>query len=81
MPLTKETVQDKVTVDEYCNVHVREATRIIEDGVVIGKSFHRRVITPISDLTLEPDGTAKTIATNLHTPECKAEYIQRTQNV
>lgn len=50
MSLTKEIVIDQITIDENCNVMVREATRIMEDGVQLSQSFYRYAYSPGSDL-------------------------------
>jgi hypothetical protein len=54
MSLTKQTVVDQITVTENGTVLYREATRIIEDGVAISKTFHRSSLTPAQDLTGVP---------------------------
>lgn len=77
MAITKQIVQDKITVDEYGNVMIREATRLIENGEVIGQSFHRRVITPENNISNEPNGFGKDIAEKIHTPSLKAAYQAR----
>ena len=46
MALTKETVVDKIEVLEMGNVQVRTATKVLENGVVLSKSFHRHVLEP-----------------------------------
>ena len=46
MALTKETVVDKIEVLEMGNVQVRTATKILEDGVLLSRSFHRHVLEP-----------------------------------
>jgi len=54
MAITKTTVVDKIEVVGW-NVQVREATHFEEDGQpVSGKSFHRYVLNPDSDLTDQP---------------------------
>ena len=54
MALTKETVVDQITVTENGIVLVREATRIMEDGVQLSQTFHRTSLTPGQDLTGQP---------------------------
>ena len=54
MALTKETVVDQITVTENGIVLYREATRIMEDGNEISKSYHRTSLTPGQDLTGQP---------------------------
>ena len=46
MALTKETVVDKIEVLEMGQVQVRTATKVLENGVVLSKSFHRHVLEP-----------------------------------
>ena len=46
MALTKEIVVDKIEVLEMGNVQVRTATKVLENGVVLSKSFHRHVLEP-----------------------------------
>jgi hypothetical protein len=73
MTLTKETVQDKVEVLEDGTIQVRTVTRVVEDGNVIGQSFHRHVIAPGQDLTNE-SGKAREVAETVHTTEVIAAY-------
>lgn len=46
MALTKEIVVDKIEVLEKGQVQVRTATKVLEDGVVLSRSFHRHVLEP-----------------------------------
>ena len=46
MAITKETVVDKVEVLEMGQVQVRTATKIVEDGNELTRSFHRHVLQP-----------------------------------
>ena len=46
MALTKETVIDKIEVLEMGQVQVRTATKVLEDGVMLSRSFHRHVLEP-----------------------------------
>lgn len=54
MSLTKQTVVDQITVTENGIVLYREATRIMEDGNQISKTYHRSSLTPAQDLTGVP---------------------------
>ena len=54
MSLTKTTTVDQITVTENGIVLYREATRIMEDGVELTKTFHRSSLTPAQDLTGVP---------------------------
>ena len=51
MAITKEKVIDQITVTENGAVFYREATRIMEDGNELSKTFHRSSLTPGQDLT------------------------------
>jgi hypothetical protein len=52
--LIKTTSVDQITVTENGIVLYREATRIMEDGNEISKSYHRTSLTPGQDLTDQP---------------------------
>jgi DNA-binding transcriptional LysR family regulator len=54
MSLTKTTTVDQITVTENGIVLYREATRIMEDGNELTKSYHRSSLTPAQDLTGVP---------------------------
>ena len=54
MSLTKSTVIDQITVCENGTILYREATRIMEDGKELSKTYHRNSLTPGQDLTGVP---------------------------
>ena len=54
MSLTKTTTVDQITVTENGIVLYREATRIMEDGKELSKTYHRSSLTPAQDLTGVP---------------------------
>jgi hypothetical protein len=54
MSITKTTTVDQITVQENGSVLYREATRIMEDGVELTKTYHRSSLTPAQDLTGVP---------------------------
>ncbi len=58
MSLTKTTAIDSITVTENGIVHYREATRIMEDGNELSKTYHRTSLTPGQDLTGIPANIA-----------------------
>jgi len=58
MSLTKTTAVDQITVTENGIVLYREATRIMEDGNELSKTFHRSSLTPGQDLTGIPANVA-----------------------
>lgn len=51
MALTKTTSVDQITVTENGIILYREATRIMEDGTELSKTYHRSSLTPGQDLT------------------------------
>ena len=53
--LTKEIKVDQITVTENGVVLFREATRILEDGVELSKTYHRSSLTPGQDLAGVPE--------------------------
>ena len=71
--ITKQTVIDQITVQENGIILYREATKIIEDGVEITKTYHRSSLTPGQDLTGQPDKVIA-IAQAAWTPEVIAAY-------
>ena len=73
MSLTKETVIDKIEIVEGGVVQVRQATKIIEDGNEISKSYHRWTIAPGQDYSDQPDNV-KSICAVAHTPAAIAAY-------
>ena len=54
MSLTKSTVIDQITIAENGIILYREATRIMEDGKELSKTYHRSSLTPGQDLTGVP---------------------------
>jgi hypothetical protein len=54
MSITKTTTVDQITVTENGIILYREATRIMEDGVELTKTYHRSSLIPAQDLTGVP---------------------------
>jgi hypothetical protein len=73
MSLEKQTLVDKIEVLESGCVQVRTATRIIEDGVAISQSFHRHVVAPGDDYSVE-DARVQAVCAAVHTPEVIDAY-------
>ena len=85
MSLTKQAVIDQITVTENGTVLFREATRIMEDGKELSKTYHRTTLTPAQDLTGVPANVVA-ICNAAWTPEIIAAYqaqiaSQRNQGV
>jgi hypothetical protein len=73
MSLTKQTVVDQILVQENGSVLYREATRIMEDGVELTKTYHRSSLTPAQDLTGIPANVVA-ICNTVWTAEVIAAY-------
>ena len=71
--ITKQTVIDQITVQENGIILYREATRIMEDGKELTKTYHRTSLTPGQDLTGQPEKVVA-IAQTAWTPEVVAAY-------
>ena len=73
MALTKSTVIDSITVTENGIVLYREATRMMDDGNELSKTYHRSSLTPAQDLTGVPANVVA-ICNVAWTPEVIAAY-------
>lgn len=73
MAITKTTNIDQITVTENGIVLYREATRIMEDGNELSKTYHRSSLTPGQDLTGQPANVVA-ICNVAWTPEVIAAY-------
>ena len=73
MALTKEAVIDKMEVLEDGQISIRTANRILEDGVVISQSYHRKTIAPLDDISGEAAKVQATANANW-TQEVKDAY-------
>lgn len=75
--LTKEIVNDKIEILEDGTIQIREATKILEDGVVISKKFtNRRCLDPGATVDDEVQ-EIKDIAGIVHTPERVQKFKQK----
>jgi len=73
MSIEKVKVIDQITVTENGIILYREATKIIEDGVELTKTYHRSSLTPGQDLTDQPANVVA-IANTVWTDEVVAAY-------
>jgi len=73
MSITKEINVDQITVTENGIVLYREATRIMEDGNEISKTYHRTSLVPEQDLTGVPANVVA-ICNTAWTDEVKTAY-------
>ena len=78
--LEKITVVDKIeALMDLGVIQVREANRIMEDGVKISESFHRYTLAPGQDYSDKPDEVQQACGL-LHTPERIAAYLAAQSN-
>lgn len=67
MTITECSVIDKIEVLENGQIQVRQANKVLKDGVEIAKSYHRSVLAPGDDLTnQDPRVVAVALAVWLH---------------
>ena len=70
MALTKTTENDKIEVVNKWNIQVRTATIIKEDGVVLSRSFSRKVLVPG-----ELDASDNLVETNISGEDADVQAI------
>ena len=78
MALTKEQVIDKIEIVENGIMQVRQATRIMEDGKEISKTYHRWSFEPGTDVSAQP-ANVQAIAAAAWTPAVIAAYQAQIQ--
>ena len=71
--LVKKVVIDSIEVLESGHIQVRQATKIMEDGKELSKSYHRWVVSPGDDYSTQ-DERVKKIAQVVHTKEVVDTY-------
>jgi hypothetical protein len=79
MSIEKVKVIDQITVTENGIVLYREATKIIEDGVELTKTYHRTSLIPGQDLTGQPANVVA-ICNTAWTSEVVAAYQAQEAN-
>ena len=74
MALTERTTDDKIEiVGDFKHIQIRTATIIERDGVEISRSYHRRVVGPLDDISGET-AEVQALAAVVHTDDVKAAY-------
>ena len=68
MALTEDAIVDSIEVLPDGQIQVRKANRVFRDGEEISKSYHRHVVAPGDDLSLEDPRVAE-IGAVVHTAE------------
>ena len=80
MAITKETAIDQITVTENGIILYREATRIMEDGTELTKTYHRTSLVPGQDILNEPSNVVA-ICMVVWTPQVISDYQASTAKV
>ena len=75
MALTKEITYDYEIRSEFKHINERRRTAVLEDGVELSFSYHRRVLAPDADVSGESD-EVKGMASALWTDEVKASWAE-----
>jgi hypothetical protein len=73
MALTKTTVTGQIEVGENGTIGLRTDTVVLDDGVELNRSFHRKVLAPGDDVTGE-DAKVQSVANAVWTDEVVAAY-------
>ena len=73
MSLTKEQAIDKIEFTEKGILHVRQITRIMEDGNQLSSSYHRWSFAPGEDISEMP-ANVQAIAAAAWTDKVIADY-------
>lgn len=76
MSLSKTQLEDKIEVIDangIKQIHVRTATIITDNGTEIGRSYSRKVVSPLSDLD-DCSPEVRSIASAVFTPEVIQAY-------
>ncbi len=68
MALTKQVVIDKIEILEDETIQYRLATRVFDDGVLIGENYHRLSPLTPGDSLVGIDARVRAIANLLWTP-------------
>ena len=76
MALEKVVTYDYEIKSEFRHIQEREKTSIMEDGVELSYSYHRRVLTPDMDVSSERD-ELKNMANSLWTDDVKKGWSDK----
>ena len=74
MALEKKTVTGQIEVGELGTIGLRTDTVVLDDGVELNRSFHRKVLAPGDDVTGE-DAKVQAVANAVWTTEVVAAFV------
>ena len=75
MALTKVITYDYEIRGAHKHINERQKIAVMEDGIQLSYSYHRRVLTPDMDVSSESD-EIKGMAVALWTDEIKAAWVE-----
>lgn len=73
MALEKKTVTGQLEIGETGTIGLRTDTVVLDDGVELNRSFHRKVLAPGDDVSGE-DAKVQSVAGAVWTDEVVAAY-------
>jgi len=73
MALEKKTVTGQIEVGELGTIGLRTDTVVLDDGVELNRSFHRKVLAPNADVSGE-DAKVQAVAAAVWTDEVVEQY-------
>ena len=74
MALEKQTVTGQIEVGENGSIGLRTDTVVLDDGVELNRSFHRKVLAPGDDVSGE-DAKVQAVASAVWTDEVVEAYV------
>ena len=74
MALIKQTVTGQIEVGENGTIGLRTDTVVLDDGVELNRSFHRKVLAPGDEVTGE-DAKVQAVAAAVWTDEVVAAWV------
>jgi len=74
MALTKQQITGQIEVGENGSLGIRSDTIVLDDGVELNRSFHRKVLAPGDDVTGE-DAKIQAVAAAVWTDEVVAAWV------
>lgn len=78
--ITKEVVVDRMEILEDGQVQVRTATKILEDGKEISRTYHRHVVNPGDDYSKEVSQRVKDVCGAVHSQSVINAYKAKTSS-
>ena len=74
--LEKKVIIDQITILEDGQMQIRQATKIMENGKELARTFYRWVVAPGDDTSTQND-RIKQVANLIHTPSVIDKYKEK----